>query len=195
MILLSILIPTVVGREESYWRLVGEFTRQMLGIEQGLVEILQCKDDKQIPIGVKREMLYDKANGEYSVQWDDDDFVMRDGLYRIIHALETKPDCVTYKEFCMMDGVYKSSNHSLKYEKWQDNFDGYDYTRSPFYKDVIKTEIARSVPFEPIRYNEDERWSMALRPHLKNEVHIDNEVYYYQYTSTPHNERYGFDRD
>lgn len=195
--LLSILIPTVVGREESFWRLVNEFNRQRKELpDEGSVEVLKIIDNKEIPIGLKREKLYQNANGLYSVQWDDDDFVDKHGLLEILKAIEHRPDCVTYQEFCMMNGIYKSSNHSIKYEMWRDNFDGYDYTRCPFYKDVIKTEIARSVPFEPIRYNEDERWSMELRHHLMNEVHIDEQIYHYIYKpNDTHEERYGFNND
>lgn len=91
----------------------------------------------------------------------------------------------------MMNGVYKSSSHSLKYSKWQDNFDGFDFVRTPFYKDVILTEIAKKVPFPYIRFNEDEKWSMSLLPHLVDEIHIDEEIYHYIYNETPHNERYG----
>ena len=95
----------------------------------------------------------------------------------------------------MMNGVYKSSNHSIKYDKWQDNFDGYDYVRCPFYKDVIRTDIAKSVPFPHIRYNEDEQWSMAVKPLLTDELHIDEELYHYIYNPTEtHEERYGFNR-
>ena len=73
-----------------------------------------------------------------------------------------------------------------------DNFDGYSYVRCPFYKDVIRTDIAKSVPFPRIRYNEDEQWSMAIKPLLTNEIHIDEELYYYNYEpKDSHAERYG----
>jgi hypothetical protein len=92
-----------------------------------------------------------------------------------------------------MNGNRYTCNHSLIYDDWRDNFDGYDFVRTPFYKDVIKTEIARSVPFEHIRYGEDHAWSRALKPHLKSEIHIPEELYIYQHTSKPEefNERYG----
>lgn len=91
-----------------------------------------------------------------------------------------------------MNGEYKLSNHSIKYEKWADNFDGYDYVRCPFYKDVIRTDIAKSVPFEYVRYNEDEKFSMAIKPLLTDEAHIDREIYFYIYEpKNTHEERYG----
>lgn len=196
--LLSILIPTVVGREESFERLMWLLKWQLHDSICSHVEILWEKDNKEMPIGTKREKLYQRANGLFGWMLDDDDSIANDGIHTIVDQIKLTggfTDCITFQEHCIMDGVYKSSNHSLKYEKWQDNFDGFDYVRTPFYKDVIKTEIAKSVPFEVIRYNEDERWSMELKKVLKNEIHIDRELYFYQYTSTPHHERYGFHND
>ena len=161
-------------------------------------EIIMYCDNKQLTIGEKRENLYKRANGEYSIQIDSDDLIAEDAIRLILEGIKKHPgvDCVTYLENCIMNGEYKSSNHSLVYEKWQDNFDGYDYVRCPFYKDVIRTDIAKSVPFPKIRYGEDEQWSMALRPHLKTEYHIDRELYYYFYApKDTHEERYGFNRN
>ncbi len=205
--LLSILIPTVVGREQILQRIGGKILSQVpdMGIWKQMddirfqwlpseyCELITCKDNKELTIGEKREMLYNKANGLYSWQIDDDDSISDNAIQLILNAIKSNPEvsCITFREKCMMNGEYKSSNHSLKYSQWMDNQDGFSYVRSPFYKDVIRTDIAKTVPFPPIRYNEDEQWSMALYPHLKTEIHIDEELYYYQYTETNHNERYG----
>lgn len=209
---LSILVPTVVGRESELLKLLDLLSKYApLDVKRNLkenefgytgvnydleeIEIIIVKDEKQNSIGAKREMLYKLAKGLYSLQIDDDDLIAEDAIPLILQAIKENPDvdCITFRENCMMNGEYKSCNHSLKYEKWQDNFDGFDYVRCPFYKDVIRTNIAKSVPFPHIRYNEDEQWSMALRPHLKTEHHIDKELYYYIYEpKESHEERYGF---
>lgn len=207
--LLSILIPTVVGREEELsilkahlecnqfynrWVAVSEQNGCSIHTDHDLlspVEIIVCKDDKTLAIGEKREMLYQLARGEYSIQIDDDDSLSDDAIGIFLKEIQNKPQCITFRENCSINGVYHSSNHSIKYEKWQALFDGFHFVRCPFYKDVIRTDIARSVPFPKIRWNEDEQWSMALKPHLTSEIHIDQELYFYQYTSTDHNTRYG----
>ena len=217
-VLLSILIPTVVGREDSAAALRKKVIEQISGkgsfllqlasstpregmvgrMELGEVEILDYKDNKEMTIGEKRELLYAAANGLYSLQIDDDDSIADDAISLILQAIKENPsvDCITFRENCMMNGEYKSSNHSLKYDDWADNVDGYDFVRTPFYKDVIKTEIAKSVPFEKIRYGEDHAWARALKPHLKTEYHIDKELYYYIYApKDTHEERYGFNRN
>lgn len=208
--LLSILIPTVVGREDecheleltidkqAYNRKVDVFDKwgDVIRREWDLltfVETIIYKDDKKISIGEKRERLYSLANGTYSFMIDDDDSIAPNAIELILNAIKNNPEipCITFREKCMMNGIYKSSNHSIRYSQWMDNQDGFDYVRSPFYKDVIRTDIARSVPFPHIRYNEDEQWSKALYPLLTDEIHIDEELYHYIYNETNHNERYG----
>jgi len=194
--LLSILIPTVVGRELNLCRLMEEIWLQQKSMYNGsdLVEVEFIKDNKEMTIGEKREKLYQMANGLYSWQIDDDDDIAPNAIQLILEPIKSNPEIpvITFKERCMMNGEYKSSNHSIRYEKWQDNFDGYDYVRCPFYKDVIRTDIAKSVPFERIRYNEDERWSMAIKSLLTDEIHIEEELYYYNYEpKDSHSERYG----
>ena len=213
--LLSLLIPTAKGRYDQWHNLISKIFKlsglkrevgKVVGIDNYFmnywrsdceVELISCYDEKQLTIGEKRELMYKEANGIFSFQIDDDDDIADDAIELILKAIKENPDvdCVTFRERCIMNGNYKSSNHSLKYEKWQDNFDGFDYVRCPFYKDVIRTDIAKLVPFPFIRYNEDEQWSMAIRPHLKTEHHIDKELYYYIYEpKETHEERYGYDR-
>ena len=188
MIALSILIPTVIGREDSYYKLVNKLNILTQGHP---VEILQCKDNKEITIGEKRNMLYNAASGIYSWQIDDDDDVSGNSILQILFAINDGSDCVTFRERVNIDGSLSTSNHSIKYERWQDNFDGFDYVRCPYFKDVIKTEIAKSVEAPKIRWNEDEQWSYAIKPYLLTETHIDEEIYLYQCFSTEFNERYG----
>lgn len=209
---LSILIPSTPDRSIECGNILKEIERQCNGIyDIGVHESTSGEDifthyfhngvtatvyidSKILTIGEKREKLYIIAKSSHSWQIDSDDSIAPNAIELILEAIKSNPEipCITFKERCMMNGEYKSSNHSIKYDKWQDNFDGYDYVRSPFYKDVIRTDIAKSVPFPHIRYNEDEQWSMAIKPLLTDEIHIDEELYYYHYEpKETHNERYG----
>lgn len=212
-ILLSILIPTVVGREDecheleltidkqAYNRKVDVFDKwgDVIRREWDLltfVETIIYKDDKKISIGEKRERLYSLANGTYSFMIDDDDSIAPNAIELILNAIKSNPDadCITFEEYIDIDGKIQRSNHSLKYGDWNNNEDGFDYVRTPFMKSVIKTEIAKSVPIPHIRFGEDHQWSQALKPHLKTELHISEQLYRYIHISSPHNERYGLDR-
>jgi hypothetical protein len=123
--------------------------------------------------------------------WDDDDGAHSHALPFIKEALATRPDCVTYKESCLLDGVFKSSNHSNKYVDWGENLDGYDYVRTVFFKDVIRTALCLQTGVKDMRYAEDIDFARRLKPLLQTEEHIDEYIYYYQHISSDHNTRYG----
>ena len=191
--LLSILIPTVIGREKTF-NILFETIRYQSNkyrINQNDIEVIVEKDNKETPIGRKRDNLYKRANGVYSVQWDDDDFMANDAIDKIMLGCLEKPDCVTYEEYVNIDGEEFRSNHSLKYDDWCNNFDGYDFCRTPFFKSVIRTDIAQSIPVPSNRWGEDIEWAKLLKPHLKTEVHIPEQIYKYIHISSDFNERYG----
>lgn len=198
-ILLSILIPYTLDRQSEYDKLYNRLLS--LGINtdkyKGIVEEISDFADKSMTIGEKRERMYAYCNGRFAWQIDCDDDISDDAIEKILKVIKSNPEipCITFREKCIINDKYYSSNHSIKYDKWQDNFDGYDYVRSPFYKDVIRTDLAKSVPFERIRWNEDERWSYAIKPLLTDEIHLDEEIYYYIHNSSDPTERYGLDKD
>jgi hypothetical protein len=195
--LLSILIPTTPERQVEFDKLSQRIAALSANYFFDIVEIVTDSTGKHMTIGEKRERLYKAANGLYSWQIDDDDDIADNAIQLILEAIKSNPEipCITFRERCMMNGEYKTSNHSIKYDKWQDNFDGFDYVRCPFYKDVIRTDIAKSVPFPHIRFNEDEQYSMAIKPLLTDEIHIDEELYYYIYEpKDTHEERYGLNK-
>lgn len=195
---LSILIPTVIGREVEFTKLKNKLDRITEGLPPTLVEVQVIIDNKKMTIGEKREKLYKKANGIWSWQIDDDDDIADNSIQLILQAIGQEPDCITFQERCDINGKIYKSNHSLGYPDWIGDgnvelFDGFHFWRTPFFKDVIKTSIARSVPIPHIRFGEDHEWAKALQPYLKTEVHIDQDIYFYQHISTDFNERYGFD--
>jgi hypothetical protein len=201
--LLSILIPTVVGREDQFERLIQRLLK-FCGEhwELGNIEIKSDKDSKEMTIGEKRERLYQRATGLYSVQWDDDDDIADGGLNKIISALKENPnvDCCSYEEYVNIDGNEYRSNHSNSYADWNGDGngvfpDGFHFQRTIFFKDVIKTEVAKKVPVEHCRFGEDHLFARALKPHIYTEVHIPEQIYRYIHISSNFNERYGLDRE
>lgn len=202
--LLSILIPTVVGREEQLNRLllrIGCLTNwpewaERSSLNDHRVEVVIKKDNKEMTIGEKREKLYQMAQGMYVWQIDDDDDISDDAISEILSVVRYEPDCITFEEHIDIDGVIERSNHSRNYGGWEGQggkelWDGFHYHRTPFFKSVIKTDIAKSVPVPHERWGEDDLWSQALKPHLRNEIHIDSQLYRYIHRSSNFNERYG----
>jgi hypothetical protein len=195
---LAILIPTVVGREEQLEKLLQRIHKQRLALEwPNHVQVQIKKDNKEMTVGEKRNLLYQESIGIYSFMPDDDDDIADDFLVRILKAIKHNPDCVTYYEHVDIDGNISHSNHSIHYDRWHDNPswpEGFKYARTPYFKDVIKTEIAKSVEVPPLRWNEDEQWANALHPRLNTEVHIDDFMYFYKHVSSDPTERYGLNK-
>jgi len=192
-VLLSILIPYTLDRQKEYDYLYNRLL--FLGVNtdkyKGIVEEISDFSGKEETIGSKRERMYNYANGLYSWQIDSDDDISDNSIELILEAIKQNPDCITFEEHIDIDGKIQRSNHSLKYDDWANDTDGYDYVRTPFMKSVIKTEIAKSVPIPHIRFGEDHQWSQALKSHLHTEIHIDEQIYKYIHRSSNHNERYG----
>lgn len=211
--LLSILIPTIVGREETFDRLChaihpglkftdeNKFTGQF-GIYFGAYEVCVIMDNKEMTIGEKRTKLYNMAKGVYSWQIDDDDDIANNAIEKIINAINFSLslmipiDCITFEEYVSIDGKEFKSNHSKDYGGWEGDGsklleDGFHYHRTPFFKSVIRTELANSVPIQPIRFGEDHAFANDLHPLIKSEVHISEQLYRYIHISSNHNERYG----
>lgn len=214
-VLLSILIPITPDRRADVLPLYRNIAKQSgvntlflhesyLETRSGMsvdcaIEVVEVSDNKEMTIGEKRERLYLLANGLYSWQIDSDDSISTDSIKLILEAITQLPDCITFQEHINIDGKIEKSNHSLEYGDWEGEgskelWDGFHYHRTPFMKSVIKTEIARSVPIPHIRFGEDHKWAQALKPHLKTEIHIPQDIYFYQHISTPFAERYGLNQ-
>jgi len=193
--LLSILIPTTPERQVEFDRLLDRLEILSAGYN---VKIISDDTGKQMTIGEKRERLYKAANGLYSLQIDDDDDIADNAIELIIGAIKSNPgvDVISFEEYCNMDGKEYKSNHSNDYLDWEGDGsfefpDGFHFHRTIFYKDVIKTELAKSVPFVYCRFGEDHLFAKDLKPHIKSEFHIAEQLYRYIHVSSDFNERYG----
>lgn len=216
--LLSILIPTVTGREEKLRQLIIFLFSQTIqegidtqhkkiltaGIDipmidfpvgSEIIEIISYSDNKEISIGQKRNMLYRFASGTFSWMIDDDDWTDGQAIQLIIDAIKANPDidCVGFKELCIYNGKrVKSSNFSLQYKEWASDADGFNHVRTPFHKTPIRTTLCQQAGVQDLRYGEDHQFAKDIYPLLKNEIYIDEFIYHYRHNDKElHNEKYG----
>ena len=192
MIKLSILIPTVIGREDKLAKLMSAIEPQLTSE----VQVYTLCDNKEMTIGDKRTALYKQAGGLFSVQIDDDDMIPDYYVEEVLKRIDTFPevDCIGYIERCKWGGSRETfSDFSLRYSEWkeQKNNNEFAHVRTPFHKTPIRTDIAVQVPFEPIRWGEDHKWSIAINPLLKTEVYIPKVMYIYQYEHENPKTKYG----
>ncbi len=193
--LLSILIPTTPERQVEFDRLLDRLEILSAGYN---VKIISDDTGKHMTIGEKRERLYKAANGLYSWQIDSDDDIADNAIDLIMAAIKNNPgvDVISFEEYCNMDGKEYKSNHSNDYLDWEGDGsfefpDGFHFHRTIFYKGVIKTELAKSIPFVYCRFGEDHLFAKDLKPHIKSEFHIAEQLYRYIHVSSDFNERYG----
>lgn len=183
--LLSVLIPTITGRESLFDALLSTIPDN--------VPVVFCRDNKEMSIGSKRQLLLDSCDTEYFVMVDDDDSLALDYFSTIIPFLAQKPDCICYLED--ISGK-QTAIHSNRFDGWGIG-NGYHYYRTPFYKDVLRTDIAKQIGFKDMRYGEDADFADRLKKSglIKNEIFIDKKMYFYAMPNTlsrhEHNKRYG----
>lgn len=185
---LSILLPTVVGRESLFEGLRNELFAQTIGRTN--VELIVEKDNKEISIGKKRQRLLEKARGEYVVFIDDDDWIPPYYVEEIIN--NTGSDAIGFMIEC--SGIVKHkqmASASRKYKDWGNNRDGFTYVRSIYHKTPVRRELALQAGFKDMRFGEDYDYSMRVNKLVKSEAYINKVMYYYRYKEENHNEKYG----
>lgn len=192
MIKLSILIPTVVSREAKLESLMNAIRPQLTDE----VEVFTLCDNKEITIGEKRTALYQESKGLFAVQIDDDDMIPDYYVSEVLKRIDSFPDidCIGYIERCIWGGSRETfSDFSLRYSEWKEQKDNpeFAHVRTPFHKTPIRTEIAKQVTFDAIRWGEDHKWSIAVNPLLKTEVYIPKVMYIYQYEHENPKTKYG----
>lgn len=180
---ISLLIPTIVGREKEYDLLLSVLSSQYNGDE---VEIVTEKDNRELTIGAKRNKLLSFATGQYVSFIDDDDMVSNNYIEWLLKAVESGCDCASLKGIITFDGEKPAAfEHSLKYKEWKTN-DGDEeikYERYPNHLNLIKASIAKQFKFPEKNHGEDADWSKLLHESglLKTEFYISDFIYHYNY--------------
>lgn len=180
---LSILICSVKQRQDLLKRLLESLQKQ----KTPEIEILTEVDDGNIKIGKKRNMLLEKAKGDYLCFIDDDDLVSEDYVKKILSAIHNNPDC------CSLEGIYTVDGknptrfiHSVDYNKWETVTENGEtvYLRCPNHLNAVKRELAVIVGFkDELSQGEDRDYSERLLPLLKTESKINGSIYKYLFIS------------
>lgn len=189
MVLLSILIPTLPERSEQLNKLLAIIEPQLTNEVE---VILDSRAKLDVSIGLKREALYHRARGIYSVQIDDDDTIPEFYVKEILEAIKQNPDCIGYKEHCTINGEFNDSIISISNKRWYSI--NKTHFRTPHFKTPILTNICRKVGVKDMRFGEDHDFAVRIFPLLIKEVFIPLQMYYYTANSlTPQQkkERYG----
>jgi len=191
---LSVLIPTMERRKKYFDRIIENLTKsydKLTDAQKEMVEVVFSSDDGSASIGAKRNDLLTRATGEYIAFVDDDDLVSEDYYSLILKALETNPDVVGIHLLMDTDDKPESecrTYHSLKYTHWYDEADPdrkglRRYFRNPNHLNPVKRLYALYTLFPDIDHGEDRVYSQNILKFLKEEVNIEEPLYYYKVRS------------
>lgn len=182
--LLSILVPTMTGRETAFSYMMRTLTAQIAetGTEMD-VEIVSEMDDGSLTIGEKRNIITARATGTFVVSIDDDDDIHPQYLSLVISALRRNPNADVLGlrgEMLFENGTRQTFVYSNTYTTYR-TIDGV-MTRPPHHLNPMRRSIALEFPFEHVRAHEDADVSrrMARAGVLKQEVMIEPVLYVYQ---------------
>ena len=175
MIKLSILICSI---PERALRLAVLLTKLSSQIVDRPVSISVNIDSKIKTIGQKRNDLLETAKGEYVAFVDDDDDVSDDYIQKILHAIQSGPDCCGIEGIVILGGGDRKFIHSLRYSKWAE--DKECFYRCPNHISPVLRVLAQQVRFPEKNNGEDYDYSLRLRPLLTSEVYIDGPIYFYR---------------
>lgn len=181
--LLSILIPTSHARAELFARLHHRLSDQIrTHALEDQVEIVSLLDGGERSTGAKRNVLVERARGDFVVSVDDDDDVSRSYVRLIVDALKARPGihCIGIKGLRFFRGEQpRVFIYSTQFKEYRT--ENGVYLRPPHHLNPIRREIALRYKFEDISYSEDADLAMRMCRDrvLQRESFIDEIIYYY----------------
>ena len=179
---LSVLILTLPTRIDSYARLIKSLNIQVIQNNlMGRVQILSLCDTKEISVGEKRNILLNKSCGRYVCFIDDDDVVAPDYLIKLINAISSNSDVITFCGDYVENAVVTPFSISMVH---RGNFNHPNiFYRLPNHLCPVKRKIALSCQFTDKNYGEDSDYAERINKYIKNEFHIQDKLYFYMYNS------------
>jgi glycosyltransferase involved in cell wall biosynthesis len=179
---LTILIPTIPGREQFMDRIMRQVTNQLAFWPEA--EICWSIGSPCVSIGMRRNELMARAKGDYICFIDDDDRIADNYLELVMAGIATNPDCCSLNGIITTNGVDpKVFKHSIQYGSMYEQ-DGI-YYRPPNHINTVRSSIAKQMVFPDWQRSEDSNYCFQLRDSglLKTEHVIEETLYYYDYIS------------
>jgi glycosyltransferase involved in cell wall biosynthesis len=179
---LSILIPTLPDRF-NYLKRLKNILEPQVARYQGEVEIKIHDGGRQFTTGRKRNELISLCDGEYFVQVDDDDRVPSYYVDELMKAIGSNPDVITFRGFMTTDGMNRQ-DFTIRLGSKYETKNNHHY-RFPNHLCCYKKSLVSHVKFPDQTIQEDFIWASQINKLklLKSEVHIDKEMYIYEFNS------------
>ncbi len=192
---LTICISSLRERSASLCALLQSLAAQDRADE---VEVLVAIDGRQADglqttTGAKRNQLVASARGLFVAHVDDDDTVSPRYIPTILDAIAQSPDAsailirgerldsgkkVWEFTYDVATGIWPGPHQEQG--PWDGGGEGVVVRRPPDHLCPVRTAIARAVPFEDRRVNEDVEWSRAVAERLCTSARAEGVIYTYR---------------
>lgn len=188
---LSILIPTLNEPESiNFLRRLNNILDPQIARYPGQVEKVINDAGRSMPTGTKRNLLIKDSVGEYFSQIDTDDMVPAYYVDELMRAIAQDPDVITFNGYMTTNGEHRR-NFTIKLGSKYEERAGH-YYRFPNHLCAFRRPAVDSVYFDPIWNQEDYNWAKKIhdRKLLKTSVHIEKDMYHYDYRPQPNVNKY-----
>lgn len=184
---LSILVPSIPSRIVGH--LAPFLTKLCAQAEPYLeVEILSWIDNKRRSIGHKRDDMVQLAAGRFLTFVDDDDDVSDVYVKLAIEAIRQNPDAdvIVSDQECYYNGEGPFFVHfgmEFENEPMRRGPDGkwVDLKRKPVHCCIWRADLAKSVRFPDLSYEEDSIWAAGVQALVLKQVRIPEVMHKYRY--------------
>lgn len=132
-----------------------------------------------MPTGTKRNELIKNTDSDYFCFIDSDDIVPIYYVNEMMKAIDQGPDVVTFIGEMTTDHRDRRG-FTIKLGNKYEERNGH-YYRFPNHLCAYRREVVESVKFPDIWIQEDFKWASNIQRFLKTEVHIEKNMYTYDF--------------
>jgi glycosyltransferase involved in cell wall biosynthesis len=179
--ILSILTPTIPGREKQVQALSQKLAKQ-IGIQYGvpIVEHLVLSDNRTRSIGAKRQALVDIARGQYIAFVDDDDDIADNYVAELLKATASSADVITFLQWA----TYNGQQSMVDFQLGQGDHGfapGGITNRDAWHVNAWRRSRVAHCQFGESNYGEDLTWCQQARRMAQTTVHIPKILHFYRH--------------
>lgn len=177
-----ILICTLPERATLLRRLTHTLDKQKAKYN-GLVNYKIHDAVRSMSTGMKRNQLIEQSQSDYFAFVDDDDMVSDIYVDSIYNAIQSGPDVVTFCGYMTTNGKDRRG-FTIKLGSKYEERNGH-YYRFPNHLCAFKRDKVNTVKFPEQWVQEDWHWAKMIndRRLLKTEVHLQNDLYWYDFNT------------
>lgn len=176
---LSILTPTIPGRERQVEKLAAKIAQQTADCAGEVEHLILC-DNRARTIGAKRQALLDIARGTYVAFVDDDDDISGDYVDWLLAAAATHADVLTFRQRVIYNGQEGEIEFGIKHPD-EPFRPGGVAKRAPWHVCAWRREKVTGCVFGESNYGEDLIWCQQARRRVSTGYHLGVVLHTYRH--------------